>query len=313
MFGLPMIRPLSWPHAATVPAYCLGSPSTQVESWEGRLEDSAMFVGDYFYVVPVTRAGTQKEDAWGLLDTPVHLPSGPDLWYDFATGVAYSAGVEMSYSTDIESIPVFVRGGSIVPTKERQRRSSDAMFLDPFTLHIYPSSSGTACGSLYVDDTLSYDYLKGTFVYSALCYRQGKLSSSPLRAMHKPAQQGNQAHGWEQEGRNQLPEGAGIVERIVVWGLTSPPTAVHRVSKDQAQRQLSFTATALRADAGGSQLPTASSMLPGPSPYFYEGRVDVTYRVDVKKPGVAVGEYDWQIVFDLPNNTPAETQVAQEE
>eukprot|EP00922_Rhytidocystis_sp_ex-Travisia-forbesii_P048751 GHVS01072616.1.p1 GENE.GHVS01072616.1~~GHVS01072616.1.p1 ORF type:complete len:913 (+),score=118.88 GHVS01072616.1:404-3142(+) len=302
MFGLPMIRPISWPHADTLPAQCTAKPQDAdvVETWEGRLEDSAMFVGDYFYVVAVDRAGSEQDAAWGMLDVHVHLPKGPDIWYDFASGACYRAGMDVAYSTDIQSIPVFVRGGSIVTTKERQRRSSDAMFLDPFTVHIYPSSSGAACGSLYVDDTLSYDYLTGKFVYTTFCYKHGKLLSSPVRAAHKPAhQEQTNMQGWAKEGHhNGLIGGpANNVDRIVVWGLMSAPTTVYRVSKnDKSKLQLSFTVTDLLA-AARTELPIVSSKTPAATPYFYEDLV--TYRIDVKKPDIAVGDYDWEILFDF--------------
>jgi len=42
----------------------------------------------------------------------------------------------ITMKTDLRTIPVFVRGGSIIPQRIRHRRSSRAMKHDPYTLLI---------------------------------------------------------------------------------------------------------------------------------------------------------------------------------
>ena len=65
--------------------------------------------------------------------------------------------------------PVFIRGGSIIPTKTRIRKSSSLMFWDPFTLIVALDVDESAEGQLYVDDgeTLhSSAYIHKKFVYT---------------------------------------------------------------------------------------------------------------------------------------------------
>lgn len=65
--------------------------------------------------------------------TSVYLPGGQS-WYDFRTGSVYKGG--MTYNLDVseENIPAFQRAGTIVPRKDRFRRSSTQMANDPYTL-----------------------------------------------------------------------------------------------------------------------------------------------------------------------------------
>ena len=77
--------------------------------------------------------------------------------YDFHSGSALkpasTGGLLRSQETarnsikvDMESIPIFLRGGSIVPRQERARRSSLQMHGDPFTLIVALNDSAAASG-----------------------------------------------------------------------------------------------------------------------------------------------------------------------
>lgn len=67
----------------------------------------------------------------------------------------------ISRPVDLSVIPMFLRGGSIIPRKDRTRRSSRLMARDPYTLVVALDRNRTASGRLYVDDGESYDYLDG--------------------------------------------------------------------------------------------------------------------------------------------------------
>jgi alpha 1,3-glucosidase len=58
----------------------------------------------------------------------------------------------------IDYIPVFQRGGSIIPRKLRLRRSTMTMRADPYTLYVALDSSKKATGTLYMDDEESFGY-----------------------------------------------------------------------------------------------------------------------------------------------------------
>ena len=55
-----------------------------------------------------------------------------------------------SINVDMDSIPIFLRGGSIVPRQERARRSSLQMHGDPFTLIVALNDSAAASGDCLI-------------------------------------------------------------------------------------------------------------------------------------------------------------------
>ena len=59
---------------------------------------------------------------------------------------------------DIDTMLLYIRGGSIFSRKDIARRSSLAMKYDPMTIVVALDKNGQASGSLYVDDGESYDY-----------------------------------------------------------------------------------------------------------------------------------------------------------
>jgi alpha 1,3-glucosidase len=93
----------------------------------------------------------------------VYFPGGhSQLWYDVTTAQPVHGGASLTVETPIHQIPVYQRGGTIIPKKMRVRRSSSAMANDPYTLIIALSSDqtqagGSSTGDLYLDDGHSFD------------------------------------------------------------------------------------------------------------------------------------------------------------
>lgn len=113
------------------------------------IEDEAM-VGSAFLVAPVIRKGERKRE--------VYLPAGE--WFDFWTGERLSGGRTIAAKAPLERMPVYVRGGAIIPM-QGAARCTDEMKMDPLILKVYPSGKSTF--TLYEDDGLSNDYEKGVF------------------------------------------------------------------------------------------------------------------------------------------------------
>jgi alpha-D-xyloside xylohydrolase len=87
----------------------------------------------------------------------VYLPNA--LWYNLWTGAATPAG-NIAAAAQYDSIPVFVRAGSILPL------GPDVQYIgekpaDPLTLHIFEGANGSF--TLYEDDGLTFDYEHGAF------------------------------------------------------------------------------------------------------------------------------------------------------
>lgn len=88
--------------------------------------DDQYMLGSAILVKPIASAGQ--------LQTTTYLPFASN-WYDFDTLSSIMVKTTMvSKETPLEKVCVYLRGGSIVPSKYRIRRSSSLTTLDPFTL-----------------------------------------------------------------------------------------------------------------------------------------------------------------------------------
>lgn len=107
----------------------------------------------------------------------VYLP-GDESWYDLRSGFAYKGGQTHKYEVSEDSVPSFQRAGTIIPRKDRLRRSSTQMENDPYTLVISLNSSQAAEGELYIDDGKSFEFKQGAFIHRRFTFSKGKLTSS---------------------------------------------------------------------------------------------------------------------------------------
>jgi alpha 1,3-glucosidase len=171
-------------------------------------EQDAFLLGDAILVKPVTKEG--------VVSTEVNFPGNSDqLWYDTETYQVYTAGQKATISTPLERIAVLQRGGTIVPRKNRLRRSSTQMFNDPYTLNIALDSSGSAHGKLYIDDGDTFDYRSGSYIYRAL-----NISKFENMMILKSSVLGN----GKMYVRNKI-------ERVVIAGI-SKPSKIYSRSKE---------------------------------------------------------------------------------
>jgi alpha-D-xyloside xylohydrolase len=110
--------------------------------------DQYMF-GPAIMVNPVTGAGATTR--------PVYLPAG-NVWFDFWTGKSLAGGQTIAASAPIQTIPLFVRAGSIIPLGP-PTESAMGKQPDPIELRIYPGKD--AAFNLYEDEGDNYNYEKG--------------------------------------------------------------------------------------------------------------------------------------------------------
>ena len=119
--------------------------------------DEYMF-GPAFLVAPVTSQGAAERS--------VYLPAGTD-WYDFWTNHRYHGGQTITAKAPIDTLPLFVRAGSIVPlgsdVENAQTRQSVA------AIRVYPGADGDFL--LYNDDGHTYQYETGAFTTVHLHYQ----------------------------------------------------------------------------------------------------------------------------------------------
>jgi mannosyl-oligosaccharide alpha-1,3-glucosidase len=110
----------------------------------------------------------------------------------------------------LDTLPLFMRAGHIFPRRDRPRRSSGLMRYDPFTLVVVLGSSGTAEGTLYLDDGESFDYEQGAFIHRKFVYDAAthSLRSEDLA----PAAKGRKAAAYEMSMQGVR------VERVIIVG-----------------------------------------------------------------------------------------------
>ena len=108
-------------------------------------------LGDDLLVAPVLKDGEVSRS--------VYLPKGE--WYDFWSRRRYAGPVEIRADAPLDRIPVFARGGAVIPTQQVVEYTDQAP-INPLTLEVYPQ--GDSSRDYYEDDGLSYDYRKGGYL-----------------------------------------------------------------------------------------------------------------------------------------------------
>jgi alpha-glucosidase (family GH31 glycosyl hydrolase) len=119
-------------------------------------------------IAPVFKKGATK---WNI-----YLPVGD--WYDWWTNEKKTGGQSISREIDLATMPVYVRAGAIIPF-DPIRQYSGELVKEPTTLKIYSGANGQY--TLYEDDGISQDYLKGKGTWTHMIWndKMKKLSIEP--------------------------------------------------------------------------------------------------------------------------------------
>lgn len=152
------------------------------------------------------------------------------IWYDAWTGVQMKIdgkNTRLAIPVDLERIPFYYRGGSILFRKERPRRSTVAMARDPITIVVALDENGRAEGDIYMDDGYSLAYERAVYIYRRLSYENQTLHSFKL----------------DQEGSF---EANVSIEKIVILGLPAPMEAFSK----QTMTRLETLMGPLRQETG---------------------------------------------------------------
>lgn len=89
----------------------------------------------------------------------VYLPKDAD-WYDFWTGKRYGGGQTVIADAPLDTLPLFVRAGSILPIGSDIQHTGEGGDA-PINLYIYPGQDGHF--TLYEDEGDNYNYEQGSF------------------------------------------------------------------------------------------------------------------------------------------------------
>jgi alpha-glucosidase/alpha-D-xyloside xylohydrolase len=102
-------------------------------------------------VVPVVEKGANS--------SRIYLPRG--VWYDFWTGERLEGGREFKRPVDLETIPLYVRAGTILPLGPVKQYTGQQVD-QPLSASIYPGADASFL--LYEDDGRSFNYRKGDWM-----------------------------------------------------------------------------------------------------------------------------------------------------
>ncbi|MGI4827806.1 MAG: TIM-barrel domain-containing protein [Janthinobacterium lividum] len=179
----------------------------------------------------------------------VHLP--PGTWYDYWTGERFERASKtqardleqrdqlhpaqpLMITPTLEVLPVYVRGGSIVPT-EPLTQSTEEMPQGPLTLRIYPALDKTTpcAGEVYTDDGHSFNYKRGEYArigFTCALAQDGSLSITiaPQVGHFKPwwTDYKLEVFGWSPKKRTAVIGGdrRSLQSAGVAWTVSVPAT-----------------------------------------------------------------------------------------
>jgi alpha-glucosidase len=122
---------------------------------QARETEDAYLFGDALLVAPVLGPGQTARH--------VYLPRG--TWVDWYTGEQYAGGQFITADAPLDRIPVFARGGHVIPTYAVAPASTMDHHPDVLELHvIIPDEEGAFASVLHEDDGVSDAFLHGHFV-----------------------------------------------------------------------------------------------------------------------------------------------------
>jgi len=145
---MPYIYSLAW--KTTSEAY---TPMRAL-AMDFRTDTRALNVGDQFMFGPALLVNPVTEP--GAISRRIYLPKSK--WYDFWTGHEVDGGGAIEAAAPINHIPLYVRGGSIVPLGPDLEYATQKP-ADPIEVRVYPGAD--ASFTLYEAENDNYNYEKG--------------------------------------------------------------------------------------------------------------------------------------------------------
>ena len=151
-------------------------------------------------VSPVVAKGAQSRR--------LYLPKG--RWFDFWTGQSIDGGREIDRAVDLETMPLHVRAGAIIPMGPVKQYTDEPVDA-PLDITVYPGADGAF--TLYEDDGKTFAHKSGDFMRLAMTWndatRRFALALAPGSRMRPPSPRQLDVH---------LATSAAPAERIVFEG-----------------------------------------------------------------------------------------------
>jgi len=132
------------------------------------IPDEYMF-GSAFLVSPVTERMYSLPNSKNIKKTrKIYLPKSAN-WYDFWTGKLISGGQTIDAAAPIETLPLYIKAGSIVPMGPYLQYATEKV-ADPIEVRVYTGADADFV--LYEDENDTYNYEQGKFSTIALNWNE---------------------------------------------------------------------------------------------------------------------------------------------
>ncbi|MDB6125737.1 MAG: alpha-glucosidase [Pedosphaera sp.] len=159
--GTPIMRPLFWHYQDDPIATAAGDQ---------------FMVGEHLLVAPITQQGA--------IARSVYLPEGK--WYDFWTGQQHAGKRHVLANAPIESLPLYVRAGAIIPMIALQQFVGEKP-IATINLHLWPGTEGLL--NWHEDDGTTMNYTTGDtherLITSSVNQNSGRIQFSPASGNRK--------------------------------------------------------------------------------------------------------------------------------
>ncbi|XP_053330417.1 neutral alpha-glucosidase C [Spea bombifrons] len=177
--------------------------------------ENQYMLGSALLIVPIMDSGTSSLD--------VLFPGSGERWYNFRNFECIRGPHKQKVGVTLEEIPVYQRGGSIIPMHCTVGKSTGWMEGSPYKLHIALDSKGSAAGELFIDDGHSFKYLhEHMFSHRRFTFQKNILS---CRSADK---------------KGQFPAES-ILEKVLILGFKRRPSKISVHSEGGDGRKVIFT------------------------------------------------------------------------
>ncbi len=222
--GIPPMRPLLFDYPADP---------------EFRRNETEFLFGPDLLIAPVITPGATSRR--------VRLPAGH--WYDYWTDSLYAGNQFVDVDAPLERIPIFVRAGSVIPTRQVVQYT-DQSPIDPLTLTVFPLPGGSDTSGTteyYEDDGHSFAYrdgayyrrtlfsvLKDDFLHVSISSVKGTFAPGKRTLVVRIVGQANQPGEVRINGRS-LPQHSGMLTALKngTWAYDQPSKSVFVSTPDQ--------------------------------------------------------------------------------
>jgi mannosyl-oligosaccharide alpha-1,3-glucosidase len=212
-----------------------GSPIVR-PNWYVHPDDEAGFATDDQMYLGGTGLLVKPVVAEGANSVDVHLADNVP-YFDYFDFKEYKGKGKHTIDAPLEKIPLLMRGGHIIPRRDRARRSSALMKLDPYTLVVVLGDGGDASGELYVDDGESFDYQQGAFIHRTFKFDR---ASSALASVDAAPDKGKLYDKWAKAMSKVRVERVLVVNAPKAWKDKKNVVVMHGAADKVTKADLTF-------------------------------------------------------------------------